>query len=300
MCPEWVGPLRREVDMRSTRSRVIGLLVIGVIWIVTAVAVSITSVAAQRLNPSARELLNSPRQLLAAEIPVILDAVRAAAAGKTLRLAYAPGGPGPELLMASNGRPRFVRTTSGYDFGGTSSRFSRGDDGSMTRSQSQQTGHVDLMTFTDYTGRPARKCDGTALDEEFVIEYERRSPDNQWTAKARTRTPMEPLSPPFEMLDGTISLETGERRQIGDRMARALIAPWRLPAGVQSGGALPPGMTQSLWIDNVSMLPLRWSISIPAMPDGTPAIPDYGLSFTYDPSIDVRPPDGVTAPDCIR
>ena len=232
---------------------------------------------------------------------MVLDVVRAAIAGKTCRLAYAPGGPGPAVLMGSNGRPRYVRATSGYDMGGVSGSVSGGSDGSMTRSQSQQAGHVDVITFTDYTGRLARKCDGTALEDELVIEYEHRSTDNRWTAKARTRSPMEILAPVFDMLAGTAPVETGDRWQIDDRMARALVAPWKLPAGAQPGGPLPPGMTQSLWIDTVSMLPLRWSISIPASPgQGIPAIPDYGLSFTYDPTIDLRPPEGVTAPDCIR
>jgi hypothetical protein len=273
------------------------------IWIVAMSTLPIRSVDAQRLNPPATELLNSHRQLLPAEIPVILTAIRGAAAGKTFRLAYIPGGLGPDVLMGTNGRPRFVRSTSGFDFGGASSTIFRRPDGSITHSQSQQMDHEELITFTEYTGRAARKCDGTLLEGELVIEYEHRATDNQWSVTGRTRSPMEPLSPPFDMLDGTTAVQTGDWRQIGDRMTRALVAPWKLPAGVQSGGPTPSGMTQSLWIDTLSLLPLRWSISIPAMPDrGTPAMPDYGLSFIYDASINLRPPDDVTAPelDCIR
>jgi hypothetical protein len=56
-----------------------------------------------------------------------------------------------------------------------------------------------------------------------------------------------------------------------------------------------------LWIDVESLLPLRWGVSIASAPErGIPPIPDYGLSFSYDASIDVRPPDGVAPPDCIR
>ena len=87
----------------------------------------------------------------------------------------------------------------------------------------------------------------------------------------------------------------------GERPARSLVAPWPLPSDAQPASPLPPGVTQSLWIDTDSLLPLRWSISMPAMSGrGMPAIPDYGLSFTYDPSLDVRPPDGVARPDCVR
>jgi hypothetical protein len=98
-----------------------------------------------------------------------------------------------------------------------------------------------------------------------------------------------------------IPAESGDRRSFGDRVGRALIAPWKPPADTIPGSPLPAGVSQSLWIDTVSMLPLRWSISMPAMPErGAPAMPDYGLSFTYDASLDLRPPDGVVAPDCVR
>jgi len=50
----------------------------------------------------------------------------------------------------------------------------------------------------------------------------------------------------------------------------------------------------------VTLLPLRWSMSMPAMPErGVPAIPDYGLSFTYDASLDLRPPDVTLSTDCV-
>ena len=47
------------------------------------------------------------------------------------------------------------------------------------------------------------------------------------------------------------------------------------------------------------LLPLRWSLSVPAATDG-PSIPDYGMSFTYDISFDPSPPANVNRPDCIR
>ena len=83
-------------------------------------------------------------------------------------------------------------------------------------------------------------------------------------------------------------------------MARALVAPWKPPDGAQSAEPLPPGATQSLWIDIASLLPLRWSISIPAMTGrGLPPMPEYGLLFTYDSSLDLRPPDVRLANDCV-
>src|SRR6185295_3463245 len=160
--------------------------------------------------------------------------------------------------------------------------------------------HDDLINLIDYTGRPARRCDGSVEPGELVIEYEHRRSTNAWTAKARARTLMEVGAPIFDALSGVTRVESGERKQIGGRWARAFRAPWTLPSGAQPGGPLPAGATQTLWIDVESLLPLRWGVSLPAAPEhGTPPIPDYGLSFTYDASIDVRPPDGVAPPDCI-
>jgi hypothetical protein len=252
------------------------------------------ALTSQTLNPSARDLLNASRPLQPAEIAVVLAAVRDAVSGRTCRLSYAPMGPGPEMLMGPNGRPRFMRTTSGYDYASGSS--SGADAAGTTR---QQRGHVDLVTFTDYTGRPARSCEGAALEGELVIEYERRSTDDRWTVKARTRTVHELAAPVFDMLAGTTSAQSGERRSIDGRVARALVAPWVRPDF--EAGRPRIDATQSLWIDADSMLPLRWSISIEADPERSiPAIPDYGVSFTYDAPLDLKPPSEIAAPDCVR
>jgi len=250
----------------------------------------------QGVNPSARDLLNANRALQPAEIAVVLAASRAAISGKTCRMAYGPNGPGPEVLMGANGRPRFMRAVSGYNY----SSAAVGADGNANGTQSQQSGHVDVVSFTDYTGRSARRCDGTALDDELVIEYEHKSTDNRWMVKARTRTLMEFAAPVFDILAGITPVESGSLRSFDDRIGRALVAPWKLPPGVQPGGPLPAGVNQSIWIDMVTLLPLRWSMSMPAMPErGVPAIPDYGLSFTYDASLDLRPPDVTLSTDCV-
>jgi hypothetical protein len=249
----------------------------------------------QVLNPPARDILNTARVLQPGEIAIVLAAVREAVSGKTLRLSYVPNGPGPEVLMGTNGRPRFVRAVSGYELGGDVVF-----NGIGSRTPSQQNGHVDVVTFTEYTSRSARKCDGTSLNDELVIEYEHKSTNKHWTVKARTRTLVEALSPAFDILTGNAAVESGNRRSFEDRVGRALVAPWKLPDAAQSGGPLPAGARQSLWIDIVSMLPLRWSISVPAMPEhGSPAIPDFGLSFTYDSSLDLRPPDVTLSSDCV-
>jgi hypothetical protein len=265
--------------------------------LIVLVCVMATSPAAlsQARYPPAPDILNAERSLQPTEIAAVLAAVREAVSGKTFRLSYVANGPGPEVLMGTNGRPRFVRAISGYDY----RSGAVGADGNGNRTQSQQSGHVDLITFTEYTGRSASKCDGTALDDELVIEYEHKSTDDRWTVRARTRTPFEFGATVFDMLAGITPVEGGNRRSFDGRIGRALVAPWELPAGAQGGP--PAGTTQSIWIDTVSLLPLRWTLSMPAMPDrGRPAIPDYGLSFTEDASLVLRPPDAILSNDCVR
>jgi hypothetical protein len=266
-------------------------------WLLLAAASALaTSPAVRAQTParSAAEILKTDRPLQADEVAIVLAAARAAISGKAVRLSYVPDGPGPEMLIGKDGRPRYVRTASGYDY--RSGRVAA--DGNGNRSQDESSGHVDVVNFTEYTGRVARKCDGTPLKEELVIEYERRSVDDRWNAKARAATSREVGMPVFDILAGATKVELGGTRSFGDRVGRALVAPWTLPAGA-IGGPVPDGVRQSLWIDTLSFLPLRWSISAPAG-GGLPAIPDYGMSFTYDASLDLRPPDGVQAPDCVQ
>jgi len=240
---------------------------------------------AQTLNPPARTVVAQSRPLTQAEVSQIVGAARDAIAGRTFRLSYQPGGPGPEVLMAANGRPRFVRTVSGYTSWSGASRSSGGGASTTTREY-----QADVRELTEFTGRPARRCDGSAADGELVIEY-RNENERGWTAKARTRTPMEFAAPVFDILTGVVAVEDGAVKTIGDRQARAFVAPWKPPAGSQPGGPLVPNLTQALWIDVETLLPLRWEVS-------APTAPGYGVSFTYE-ALDIRAPDGVAAPECI-
>ena len=102
------------------------------------------------------------------------------------------------------------------------------------------------------------------------------------------------------MLAGVTASESGGRRQIGDRTARGLVAPWQLPPGAQTNDP-PQGLMQTLWLDTESLLPLRFSIAVPAnRAFGTPAIPDYGLSFIYDSTLTLTPPEARSIPNCVR
>jgi hypothetical protein len=58
-------------------------------------------------------------------------------------------------------------------------------------------------------------------------------------------------------------------------LAGTIVPPWTLPPGAQPGRPLPVGVSQMLWIDVESLLPLECRVSIPPAPKrGIPAIPD--------------------------
>jgi len=238
--------------------------------------------AGQTLNPPARTTVAQSRVLTEAEIAQLLAAARGALAGRTFRLSYQPGGPGPEILMAVDGRPRFVRTVSGYT---SWSGITSSGAPSTTREY-----RADVQEVIEYTRQAARRCDGSTIGGELVIEY-RNENELGWNAKARAHTTMELAAPIFDMLTGATPSRDDGIKKLGDRSARALSAPWAPPAGALPGGPLPPNLRQTLWIDIETLLPPRWEV-------GAPTTPGYGMSFTYE-TLDIRAPDGVAAPQCV-
>jgi hypothetical protein len=248
-----------------------------------AIPLAIALVAATGLaqtTPAARDIVKNSKPLSPAEIVVVLAAVREALAGKIYRLSYTPSSPGPLLSMGSDGRPRMMRTASGHD---------------------SPQGHEDVVNVTVYTRELAKRCDETNLGRKLVIEYEHTSTDDRWAVTARTRSASETFTPIFEMLTGDISTESGEIKRVGDHTARALVGAFRLPPGAIPSSPLQARMRQSLWIDTTSLLPVRWSLIVPPAPEfGVPANVDYGFWFTYDVATELRPPDGIAAPTCVR
>src|SRR3954447_5001333 len=75
--------------------------------------VLIVAVAGQNRSPRPQDLLNAARPLTADEIATVLAGVRAAIGGHTVRLAVAPDGRGPDILLRADGRPRLVRVIGG-------------------------------------------------------------------------------------------------------------------------------------------------------------------------------------------
>jgi hypothetical protein len=259
-----------------------------------ALLVLTVTVAGQNGGPTAPQLLNTARPLRPDEIATVLAGVRAAIAGRTVRLAVAPDGPGPDIVVGADGRPRMVRTVGGITGGMISA------DGIQT------TWQKTIEMIADYTSTPARRCDGTPLDGELVIEY-RNENDSGWKAIARAATGLAAAARPLAMVSQLPRMESGGMKTFGDRRARAIVAPWTPPSGtierdavigdpfpnaVPRLGATPLRASQTLWIDVDSLQPIRWSASAPGGPTDA-------LTFTYDLSPEPKIPDGIAPPDCV-
>lgn len=248
----------------------------------------------QSVGARPQDLLTAARPLTTTQIATVLAAVRASIGGRTVRVAVAPDGPGPDILFGSDGQPRVIRTSGGIEGGFV------GGDGFSVR------WHTTVEAITEYTGKPARRCDGAALDGELVVEY-RNENDSGWKARARTSKGLGLIVRELVMLSPLPEMESGGMKTFGERKALSLVAPWTPPPGTihrdavigdprpnaaPSLGATPRRASQTLWIDVESLRPLRWSASVP---DGM----TEALTFTYDLSPEPQIPAGVTPPTCV-
>jgi hypothetical protein len=265
----------------------------------------VTSVlVGQAMDPSARDLLRAARGLSSAEIATVLAAARNALSEKTFRLRSGRPGQPVDVLMGRDGLPKLIRVSGaleGGSVGGVVPGF--GMSGEPTRPYRRQ----EFVNITHYTGGQARGCDGTPAPGLLVVEYKLDVTTQRWTTVARQGQAGDfggPEVPIFEMLQGAGPITSGERRRIGDRWARAFNLPWTSltfstpplvtgdPIPNVAGVPAPDETVQSLWIDTETLLPLRWEVS-------NVGLITFGFDFSYA-SIDLRPPPGVDAPECIR
>jgi hypothetical protein len=269
---ELSGPeaIRKELFRRCSMADVRGgRISVGALCVLVLALVA----EGQILNPSARDVLRQSRSLIEAEVALVLAAARVAVDGRTFRLSYEPGGPGADIQMESDGRPRYIRFTTG------------------------EQGHGDTVTFLHYTRIRARSCDGTAQPGDLILEYENKGAG--WTVKARTRSIAELNDAAFDMLAGRRVVTAGPIQKLNNRTVRPFVAPFQLPDGALGGP--PPGTTMALWLDIDSLVPVRWSVRLPVSPElGIPTgLPDFGLVFTYLDGVDLQPPTEIVAPDCV-
>jgi hypothetical protein len=280
--------------------------------LIVMVAVS-TAACAHGRSPSVRDLVNVSTPLTDSDVMRVLSAARVSIAGRHGRLIStadeAAGRAGTEFAIGSNGRLQFLRFRGGIQGGIVSA------DGTST------TWTREVVTITHLTGVPARGCDGAPRrGQQLVVEY--RNDGDGWTATARTRVYPASPTPLDDFLAGDLHVEHNQLQVIGARRTRMFVAPWSSPVTAEAsanrsqepeyssddGGrtwtkappARAPRLTESLWIDTASLLPVRWALMFAADPErGIPAKPHTVLSLRYDETIDLGPPPGPKPPDCV-
>ena len=284
-------------------------------WLVLPLACvfAICAGCAQRRGPSVPDVVKAARRLTPDETARVLIAVRATIAGKHGRLISAAddaaGRPGTEFAVAPNGRLLFLRWSGGITGGSVAA------DGTTT------TWTRNVVTIVHLTGRPARGCDGASRPGQLVVVY--RNDGDGWSASARARVYAASPTPLDDFLAGDLPVDSGALETIGARAARVFVARWTAPATAAAaspdaaqgpeyrsddGGrtwtktppADTPRLTQSLWVDSESLLPLRWAVTSVADPEhGVPARPYNAFSIRYDGASDLHAPLGATPPDCV-
>ena len=242
--------------------------------------------AIQSLTLSPRQLAALARPLQPAEINAVLGASRAAIANRTFTLSYLGREDGLEILMRTDGWPRFVRGEGDLEGGSVAGTAA----GAVTATRWRDH----FIDMVEYTGAVARRCDGATVAGELVITYEHRRSTNTWAARAVTkgeRAGVPIFNPVFDVLTGKAPAVSEETTVIEARTVRRFTAPFSAP--LNTYGLVDPTRqaSQTLWIDVDSLLPVRWEV----MAGGN--VTDTRV-LNYKP-LSLRPPDGVEPPRCI-
>jgi hypothetical protein len=235
------------------------------------------AVLAQQPDPTTVQRLAETRPLSTTEIDQVLDRVRQVSGGRPFHLTG--DAIAADILVERDGHVRYVRGAGGG-------------------------------TFTEYTGRIARYCDGAVAAGEFVYEY--RQTTSGWTVSARASSPADLLRPIFDMLVGIKPMvDAGHTRDGGRAFSNVwnagLAATGRSPRG--GGGAGAPTFVladptisgiETLVIDVTTLLPLRWEFTYRIT--STPGGPDrvtVPYRFSYDSTLMLAPPAAnLTLPTC--
>ena len=210
--------------------------------------------SAQDLDATARQLLASPTALSEQDLATVLKATQSALANKAFFL-YG-GFSGGEVQLDADARLQFFRQ-------GT--------------------------TVTEWTRVPAVTCDGTALERDLIIQWERHA--NEWQGMAREARGHEPTSTMFTLWDVTPrEIEDLGLKDIEGIGLRGLGFAYEPPARAQFDAR-----RQVLWFDPRTLLPVRWEISL-ELPESIV----YGYFLAYAPGLQMGPPADVQRPDCVR
>lgn len=240
--------------------------------------------ALQLATLSPRQLVRLARPLQPPEVNAVLGASREAITNRTFVLSYLGQNDGLQILMREDGWPRFVRGEGGLRGGvvggppGTPATITEWSDY--------------FIHISEYTGAPARRCDGSTAPGELVITYTHARSTDTWTARAGTKGGVPICNPVFDVLAGRLPTVSDETTQMDGQTVRGFTARFSCASGTYGLGESPTQASQTVFIDADSLLPVRWQVAI------GPKVTDTRV-LIYKP-LDLRPPDGVEAPQCIQ
>jgi hypothetical protein len=255
----------------------------------------------QNANPPASDLIRLQRPLSAAEIDTVIRGVRTALAGVTVH-STSDTRPAIDILMDAAGRPSMIRTRLNSPPGTERvATVTGGVPGGKTVTVRVPEPAVteQFILLYEYTWSPARRCDGAAASADLVFQYLLDPTIKKWTATARESSRHDgDMTLPLDILGTSESKTSGEARIIGNRTARAIVSPmpqsFRFVPALAGDPAPNPDEfvpVQTLWIDTVTLRPVRWEVS------QRQAIVDR-VDFAYE-SPTLQRPAGVKAPQCI-
>ena len=253
------------------RTASISRLVVGAVLMA-----STSGIAQTRDGLALRARLQDARPLSSEEISRTLHALRDLLAAAPFRITLGLGA-GPEYVVDTNGRARLIRNTTDH-----------------------------LVTWTKYTGRSARYCDGSPAPGELVIEL--RQAGAGWSISARHSTESEVGQPILDAISGAVVLEDDGLSEDGrSRRLRAAWAPVssHVESQIPGGGSISSRSvntairgTQTLYVDVASLRPTRWELKATAG-DSRPTRPVSYL-FEYDKTLVLQEPAaGAVLPECI-
>jgi hypothetical protein len=245
---------------------------------------------------SPKDLLILQRPLTVAEMDTVVNGIRQAIAGMTLRVSQGNQAE-HEILMGRGGMPQMIRSAHATGIGERKATVTVVAGEIVVGPVSVPSVPEPVVKLIEYTGLPARRCNGAPASGEMVIEYLLNSTTDIWTATAREPSPGDiAIARPLEMLRTTGLLRSGDIRLVGNRTARAIVSPLpnantHLLTGDPAPNPAEFVSVQALWVDTSSMLPLRWEVS------QRQAIVD-AIDFVYEP-LEFERPAGIEAPKCI-
>ncbi len=141
---------------------------------------------------------------------------------------------------------------------------------------------------TEWPGLGARRCDGTELDGELILRWERAG--SMWQVTAFGSTEPRVMDGMFDLWNIDAGrIEDAGFRDVDGVEARGLRYPYAVPQRADF-----EAQWQTIWFDTRTGLPLHYAIAI----EGPEAM-DYGYFLAWAPGWQREPAPEMERPDCV-